>query len=182
MQSVLVATLSGLMMGVIILVFVVPAFWSRKWSARRDFRRALAGQGRQFKSARFDAHENLEAFRTVLAAELSAPLGSRQISAVRSVAPELAVFLELQAGKKIGNALSELAQELQKGRDQWWGSVERAERERGRFIERANAIREGSSTKGECPSCGWVIPLSSEECLKCGASFSGESAWRVRPL
>lgn len=35
---------------------------------------------------------------------------------------------------------------------------------------------------GVCPSCKAHIPLSSEDCPKCNASFGVGSAWKVRPL
>ena len=38
-----------------------------------------------------------------------------------------------------------------------------------------------SARKGSCPSCRKVIPLLSEECPKCRASFTG-IAWKVQPL
>lgn len=36
--------------------------------------------------------------------------------------------------------------------------------------------------QGVCPSCKAHIPLSSEDCPKCNASFGVGSAWKVRPL
>jgi len=178
----MVAIVSGLLLGLLVAVTVGPALWSRKWSAQRDFRRALAGQLKQYRRARFDPQENIAAFRKVLAEQLGRPLGSREIAAVRSVAPELAVFLEFQDGKQIGDALTTLELELDKGHDKWWSTVEKAEKERPRFIERAEALNSDPSNKGECPSCSSIIPILSSACPKCGAQFGPSSAWNVRPL
>ena len=38
-----------------------------------------------------------------------------------------------------------------------------------------------SGPMGVCPSCEFVIPLASETCKKCRASF-GPGAWKVKPL
>ena len=35
---------------------------------------------------------------------------------------------------------------------------------------------------GVCPNCESVIPLASETCTKCKASFGTGSAWKVKPL
>lgn len=42
--------------------------------------------------------------------------------------------------------------------------------------------REAIIPRGSCPSCDAVIPLSSEECGRCRASFGRHSAWSVKPL
>jgi uncharacterized membrane protein YhaH (DUF805 family) len=44
--------------------------------------------------------------------------------------------------------------------------------------ERAKAML----PKGRCPACDAVIPLESEECPLCAASFSEDSEWKVKPL
>lgn len=35
---------------------------------------------------------------------------------------------------------------------------------------------------GQCPNCGAVIPVESEECAHCGALFVESATWRVLPL
>ena len=39
-----------------------------------------------------------------------------------------------------------------------------------------------SCQMGVCPNCESVIPLASETCSKCKASFGPGSAWKVKPL
>lgn len=36
--------------------------------------------------------------------------------------------------------------------------------------------------KGQCPSCDAVLPLTTEECPKCTATFGPNSAWKLAPL
>lgn len=178
----MVALLSGLMMGVIIMVFVLPAMFSRKWGSERDFRRALEGRSKPFKKSRFEPTENITAFRKVLDGRLSQPLTAQEIAAVRSVAPELAVCLEYDAGKSIDDALLNLERQLTVGRDEWWSSPDRAERERKRFAERVATLKFGATDKGECPSCGSIVAIAAAQCSECKAEFGGQSAWSVRPL
>ena len=52
--------------------------------------------------------------------------------------------------------------------------------ERQRELAQATQL----TAQGTCPnpSCKAVIPLSGQECPKCGATFGGESGWSVRPI
>lgn len=44
--------------------------------------------------------------------------------------------------------------------------------------ERAYAVL----PKGQCPNCGAVLPIGTEECPKCKALFTSASAWKLLPL
>lgn len=177
----MVDVVASAIVGGIVALIAAAVFWGRASSAQRDFRRALVGK-KQLKRARFDPPENIAAFRKVLGPNLMKPLASRELDAIRRVAPELAVFLEYEIGNPTATALTELEQQLEIGRDDWWRSIASAEGERARFADRAAALKDGASDKGQCPDCGAVIRISSHECPRCNARFTGRDTWKVRPL
>ncbi len=91
-----------------------------------------------------------------------------------------AFFLKLQAQ----TALCQVEIELNTR-----GSTSRSASESSEFhsasVSAAGAAIESTVTpsgpSGTCPNCKTIIPLASEECAKCKASFGVGSAWKVLP-
>lgn len=98
------------------------------------------------------------------------------------------VFAEAKGEEAVAKAayLSRRAAEMQEENANRVAAAEREERELAREAELAELSEEQRAyerlPKGSCPSCGFVIPLSSDECPKCRAIFGDFSAWQVVPL
>lgn len=109
-QNALAGIVGQALLGLLIVGVFGLAAWSRHSSATNDFRRALSApdKARRFRRARFDANENLKAFRTVFSQHPQLRLTAREVEAISRVAPELASLFEPLIGKSALEAVSQV--------------------------------------------------------------------------